>query len=148
MTEQKKRTFNIWKRRFFILLALNIVGFLLINLLIFWPTSFEERRIVRELDGQDSSEFIVRTTKKNLNELVNAYIDKFLHGTNHKYSISLDKDVHLIGELPVFSTTVPLSVHLEPIVQDNGDVIYNKSRFPLDCSNYQTKKLWNILKNT
>lgn len=146
MTEQKKRTYNIWKRRFFILLALNIVGFLLINLLIFWPTSFEERRIVRELDGQDSSEFIVRTTKKNLNELVNAYIDKFLHGTNHKYSISLDKDVHLIGELPVFSTTVPLSVHLEPIVQDNGDVILQQKSISIGLLQLPNKKIMEYIK--
>ena len=70
-----------------------------------------------------SSEFIVRTTKKNLNDLINTYLAQLQKDSEHQYRVSLDEDVQLIGELPVFSTTVPLAVHLEPFVQENGDII-------------------------
>lgn len=112
-----------WKRAFFILFGFNILFFLLIAGLIFWPVSESDYDTEQHEIPYDSSEFVVRTTKENLNELVNAYIDQVLTGTKHNYRVELDEDVHLIGELPVFSSTVPLSVHFEPIVQENGDLI-------------------------
>src|SRR5690625_488650 len=123
MSRQKRTIKKKWKLLFYILLTINIIVFLTITLLIFWPVSETEEPTVVDHSEEEGSEFIVRTTKENLNELVNAYVDKFLHDTKHQYSISLEGDVHLQGELPAFSSTVPLSVHLEPIVQDNGDVI-------------------------
>src|SRR5699024_2983630 len=95
----------------------------MIILFSFWPTTDVEMPEISEFEAEESSEFVVRTTKKNLNDLVNAYLDKLLRGTKHQYSISLEEDVHLLGELPIFSTSVPLSVHLEPIVQEDGNII-------------------------
>src|SRR5690625_5438457 len=99
------------------LLTLNLIVMLTITGVVFAPISKSHPPPVSKVDTSSSSEFVVRTTKKNLNELVNAYLENLLDGTKHQYSISLEEDVHLIGELPVFSTTVPLSVHLEPLVQ-------------------------------
>src|SRR5690625_1529709 len=104
---------NKWKRYFFYLLIGNLIVISAIIGLIFWPISTDHEISDIQITEQDSSEFVVRTTKKNLNELVNAYIDKLLHGTKHHYRVLLEDDVHLVGELPVFSTTVPLSIHLE-----------------------------------
>jgi len=141
---QHKR--NIWKRLFFTLLALNIITFLVILVLVFWPVSYDEQKTTKKLRTDESSEFIIRTTKKNLNELVNAYIDQFLQGTNHTYSVSLDEDVHLLGELPVFSTTVPLSVHLEPLVQKNGDVILEQKSISIGLLQLPNKKIMEYIK--
>ncbi|GAB3792842.1 YpmS family protein [Virgibacillus kimchii] len=112
-----------WKRSFFILLGFNILVLLIVIGLIFWPVSETDYSTFQTDITEESSEFVVRTTKENLNELVNAYIDQLLIGSDHRYRVELDEDVHLIGELPVFSSTVPLSVHFEPIVQDNGDLV-------------------------
>src|SRR5699024_8061894 len=67
-------------------------------------------------------EFVIRTSKQNLNDLVNAYLDKLLSQTKQNFTVVLDEDVELYGELPVFSTTVPLLIRFDPIVQDNGDI--------------------------
>lgn len=135
-----------WKQLFFGLLILNIALFLVIISLIFWPVSDTERPLNEERTGQESSEFIVRTTKQNLNELVNAYIDQLLSTTRHQYSISLDEDVHLIGELPVFSTTVPLSVHFEPFVQDNGDIILEQKSISVGLLELPNQKIMEYMK--
>ncbi|WP_106495933.1 YpmS family protein [Lentibacillus sp. Marseille-P4043] len=129
MTEHKtnKPQKNKWKRLFYSLLTINVVIIGLLALFIFWPVSETAVPDSKTQATQESSEFVVRTTKENLNELVNAYIDKLLNDSAHNYKISLEDDVHLIGELPAFSTTVPLSVHLEPIVQDNGNVILKQN---------------------
>lgn len=144
---RQKRTINKkWKSLFYILLTINIIVFSTIAILIFWPVSKTEDPAVVDHSDEEGSEFIVRTTKENLNELVNAYMDKFLHDTKHQYSISLEDDVHLQGELPAFSSTVPLSVHLEPIVQDNGDVILKQKSISIGLLELPNKKIMEYIK--
>lgn len=120
---QRLKKVNKWKKFFFSLLAFNIFIIILLIALIFWPVPENKIPITEEASEQASSEFVIRTTKQNLNNLVNAYIEKLLGDSKHHYKVSLEEDVHLIGELPVFSSTVPLSVHFEPLVQENGDLI-------------------------
>lgn len=130
-----------WKRLFYGLLSVNILFFLIIVALIFWPVSENTFPSNEEQESRESSEFTVRTTKKNLNELINAYIDQALSNTGHEYSISLEEDVHLVGELPVFSSTVPLSVHLEPLVQENGDLILEQRSISLGLLELPNQKI-------
>ena len=141
MNKQRKSSTNKWKRLFYSLLILNIAGIIIIIALVFWPVPEKEIISSNHMKTIDSSEFVVRTTKKNLNELVNAYIEKLTQGTKHQYSISLEDDVHLLGELPVFSTTVPLSVHLVPFVQDNGDVILKQKSISIGLLELPNKKI-------
>lgn len=121
-----KDRFN-WKQLFYILGTINIVILACLLIFFFWPSPTVNKPEVSKPDADDSSEFIVRTTKNNLNDLVNAYLDELLKDTNHQYSVSLEDDVHLLGELPIFSTTVPLSIHLEPFVEDGNLVLEQKS---------------------
>ncbi|MEC5424383.1 YpmS family protein [Virgibacillus sp. C22-A2] len=130
-----------WKRLFYSLLAFNFVFFLTLVALIFWPVSDADYSSYQEREPDESSEFIVRTTKQNLNELINAYISQLLGDTRHQYSIELEEDVHLLGELPVFSSTVPLSVHFEPIVQDNGDIILQQKSISVGLLELPNKKI-------
>jgi uncharacterized protein YpmS len=120
---QRLKTINKWKKLFIGLLAFNIIIVILLLTLVFWPVPENKIPVTEDASEQASSEFVIRTTKQNLNSLVNAYIEKLLGDSKHHYRVSLEDDVHLIGELPVFSSTVPLSVHFEPLVQENGDLI-------------------------
>ncbi|HLS08656.1 YpmS family protein [Lentibacillus sp.] len=140
--ERKK---NRWKWLFFWLLGVNVLTVLCIIALIFWPVSHTETPTPSEETTQRSSAFTVRTTKQNVNDLVNAYIDKLLVGSSHQYSVSLDNDVELVGELPVFSSTVPVSVHLEPFVQENGDVILKQKSIAIGQLALPNKKIMEYL---
>ncbi|WP_156290149.1 YpmS family protein [Oceanobacillus salinisoli] len=142
MTARKElKKHNKWKRLFYSLLGFNIFIFAILAALIFWPVSENKISPVPEPNTQDSSEFVVRTTKQNLNELINAYIDQLLVDSKHRYYIFLEDDVHLMGELPVFSTTVPLSVHLEPLVQDNGDIILKQRSISIGLLELPNQKI-------
>ncbi|MFD1363484.1 YpmS family protein [Lentibacillus salinarum] len=136
---------NKWQRLFFWLLGANVFVVIAIIALIFWPVSETTPPDPAENHTQPSSEFTVRTTKQNLNELINAYLDKLLEGSGHQYSVSLDDDVELVGELPVFSSTVPLSVHLEPIVQENGDIILKQQSISIGQLALPNKKIMDYL---
>lgn len=137
----KKVNGRKWKWFFFTLLTINIVIVISLITLIFWPIPEKDLPSDSETTEQKSSEFTIRTTKENLNELINAYMSEWLQNTDHQYSVSLEDDVHLVGELPVFSTTVPLSVHLEPIVQDNGDVVLKQKSISLGMLELPNKKI-------
>lgn len=144
----KKRHLNDkWKKLFFSLLTLNIITIILIISLIFWPVKQVQIHTIDEPPAEASSEFIVRTTKNNLNELINAYIEQLLKGTKHRYRISLEDDVHLQGELPVFSTTVPLSIRLEPIVQDNGDLVLVQKSISIGLLQLPNKKIMEYIQD-
>ncbi len=143
--EKNKAALKPWRKRFFILLIINIVIILVITSLIFWPVEDKStKRNAADLE-QTSSDFIVRTSKQNLNSLINAYIKQFTSGTEHQYRIDLDEDVHLIGELPVFSTTVPLSVHFEPLVVENGDIVLQVRSISLGLLELPNKKIMEYL---
>ncbi|QKY70548.1 YpmS family protein [Lentibacillus sp. CBA3610] len=144
MPKHEKRK-NKWKRLFFWLLGLNVAAFLLITALIFWPVSHTETPEPSDENTERSTEFTVRTTKQNLNELVNAYIDKLLEGSSHQYSVSLDEDVELVGQLPVFSSSVPVSVRLEPLVQENGDVVLQQKSISIGQLSLPNQKIMEYL---
>ena len=146
MSRQIRKIKNKWKKLFFSLLTINIIVILTIITLIYWPVPSTKVQPIDQIDQDDSSEFIVRTTKENLNELVNAYIEKFQQGTKHKYSVILDEDVHLQGELPVFSSTVPLSIHLEPLVQENGDIILKQKSISLGLLELPNKTIMEYIR--
>ncbi|WLV24314.1 YpmS family protein [Aciduricibacillus chroicocephali] len=112
-----------WKTLFIILAAINIVAILTLAVLIFWPVKEETYPEYEQQKESNSSQFIVRTTKKNINEMIAAYLANVSQDNKYNFKVRLEEDVHLRGELPVFSSSVPLSVHLDPIVQENGDAI-------------------------
>jgi len=141
------RHINInWKYLFLGLLLVNVLIFLVIISLLLWPVKHDPFTVDYPLSEDAGTEFTVRTTKENLNELINAYIDKFLWQTNHQYAVTLDEDVHLLGEIPVFTTTVPLSIHLEPIVQDNGDIVLRQKSISVGILQLPNKKIMEYIK--
>jgi uncharacterized protein YpmS len=146
MNRRTKKVKNKWKTLFYSLLILNLMIAITITTLIFWPIPRLDVEPVDHINRSESSEFIVRTTKKNLNELINAYIEKFQQGTKHKYHISLEEDVHLVGELPVFSSTVPLSIHLEPLVQENGDIILKQKSISIGLLELPNKTIMEYIR--
>lgn len=124
MSHSPKQKNKNWKKRFFILVLTNVIILFILAIYLYSPIPKKDLEIAsKQYEAENSSTFIVRTTKQNVNNLVNAYLDKLLAKTGHEYSIHLDEDVQLFGELPLFSSTVPLLIHFEPIVQDNGDLV-------------------------
>lgn len=146
-TQKEQRTENNkWKRLFYGILGFNLLIFVVFLILIFWPVSESNPKPSSEGTINESSEFVVRTTKQNLNALINAYLEQVLHDSRHQYRILLEEDVHLMGELPVFNTTVPLSVHLEPFVQENGDIILKQRSISIGLLELPNQKIMEYMK--
>src|SRR5690625_7152278 len=95
-----KQAFKLkWKYLFFGLVIINVLAIVVIIGLIFWPVKSVPYDVAEPLSEDESSEFVVRTTKKNLNELVNAYIDKFLSHMSNKLIVLLINYVFFHSEI-------------------------------------------------
>jgi len=130
-----------WKKLFIALLVLNLAVIVFIIFLVFGPVKENPLPKGAEQEPGKNSEFIVRSTKDNLNQTINAYLDNLVGQNNYRYQVILDEDVHLRGEVPVFSSTLPVSVHLEPFVQDNGDVILKLKEVSLGMLELPNKRI-------
>ncbi|WP_208585540.1 YpmS family protein [Gracilibacillus suaedae] len=120
-----------WKRMFITLVSINLALIVGIVLFIFWPAPGAEPPEKVFLEDQAGAEFTIRSSKDNLNELVNAYIGELPKLDNIQYSLRLDEEVHLMGSVEAFSTEVPINISFEPIVQENGDVILQSTGMSL-----------------
>ena len=141
MLKRGQEKISHWKQLFYGLLIINLLIIFTVTTLIFWPAKDVKIPLSQSIDSGSSSEFVVHTTKENLNELINAYMEKLQQGTKYRYQVSIAEDVHLFGELPVFSATVPLSIHLDPFVQENGDVILRQKSISLGLLKLPNKKI-------
>lgn len=73
--------------------------------------------------NKNASEFLIQTDKKDLNKLINHYIEKEgLNGPVH-YQVLLTDEVELFGEMKVFSQTMQLKMTFEPTALENGDLL-------------------------
>lgn len=120
-----------WKKLFIGLLSLNLLVFTIIFILIFSPTPdlpVEEKQLTKEKAG---AEFTVQSTKKNLSQLVNGYLDEALNDKKGKYSVQFEEDVQFNGSVQAFSKDIPVSISMEPIVQENGDLILQQKEMSL-----------------
>ncbi|SFM18239.1 Uncharacterized protein YpmS [Gracilibacillus orientalis] len=127
--EEKKIT--NWKKLFVTLGSINILLIVGIVLFIFWPVPGAEPPEKVFLEEESGAEFTIRSSKDNLNELVNAYIEKLPKPANIQYSLRLDEEVHMMGTVEAFSTEVPVNISFEPIVQENGDIILQSTGMSL-----------------
>src|SRR5699024_9163657 len=140
MRQTNKR--DLWRKRFFILAIINAVVFVGLIFYLYSPVPSKKFDIrEKQWETKTGTEFVIRTSKQNLNYLVNAYLDKLLSQTKQNFTVVLDEDVELYGELPVFSTTVPLLIRFDPIVQDNGDIALKQKSISVGQLKLPNKKI-------
>lgn len=116
-----------WKRYFLYLLFSNLIILGILSLLLFWPKGKNPLFEKGQSSIGDHSEFLVQTDKKHLNQLINAYLEQSLKDQNYQFHVTLEEDVHLQGEIPIFSTTVPLSIRLNPYVLEDGNLLLKQT---------------------
>ncbi len=130
-----------WKKLFISLLILNLV--IVLSLVILLNIPAKETKVIPKPTINDdlTSVLSVESNKDNLNELINAYLTETLEDTKYKYDVYLDDVVHLKGELPIFSASIPLYIQLEPTAQANGDVILKQKSISLGLLELPNEKI-------
>ncbi|WP_235988796.1 YpmS family protein [Aquibacillus kalidii] len=146
MMEEQQRKKLTWKVWFFTLLGINGFLLLLFIAVLLWPVSRSDMPDKEFIEEEVGAEFTIHSSKQNLNELVNGYVDKFLKDKDNKYTVDFDDDVHLMGSIEAFQTDVPISITLDPVVQENGDIILNPTEMSLGLLNLPKQKVLEYIK--
>lgn len=122
---------NVWKIMFIALLAINVLILVSSGLLLFLAGGDQPEIELTDSPKKNMSEFLIKTDKNDLNQLINHYIEKEkLNGPIH-YSVLLSDEVVLFGEIEVFSQTLQLIMTFDSEALDNGDLLLKQNSLSL-----------------
>ncbi|MEH7441566.1 YpmS family protein [Bacillus sp. JJ1122] len=117
---------NKWKIGFFILLGLIAAVILFLYILIASPAEDSKIEPVKNSQDSDDVAFKVATNKRDLNRVINHYIEEEGKNSNIDYQVLLTDEVELYGTLPLFSEELELRLTFEPKALENGDLVLNQ----------------------
>ena len=140
------KTEQSWKQLFLGIVGVNVGIVSLFLLFLLWPVSDTEVPKKEYIEEEPGAEFTITSSKQNLNELVNEYVDSFMKDKDDKYTVKLDDNVQLIGSIEAFETDIPISITLEPSVQENGDLVLFASDMSLGLLALPEKKILEYVK--
>lgn len=116
-----KKTINIWKWAFLILVGL-IVGAAIWLAVQLQPVSVGEENTAPLVTNDDDLIFEVSTTKADVTRLTNEYLEKELDDQYAGFSFSLEESAELNGEIEVFGFPIQFSLYMTPYVLENGNL--------------------------
>src|SRR5699024_11506604 len=88
---------------------------------------------------------LFRSTKEDLNELINDYLDHLLLADGADFTVHIDQDLHLYGSFIAFGVAIPLNIRMDPVVQPNGDLVLSVSEMSLGLLNLPKDRILNYI---
>jgi uncharacterized protein YpmS len=117
---------NRWKIGFFILLGIIAAAILFLWILAVSPAEESKVEPAKENADSDDVAFQVSTNKRDLNRVINHYIEEEVKNSKIDYQVLLTEEVELYGTLLLFSQELELRLTFEPQALKNGDLILNQ----------------------
>ncbi|KIY22260.1 MULTISPECIES: YpmS family protein [Mesobacillus] len=114
---------NKWKIGFFILLGVISASILLFWMLISLPAEESKIEPDKSNAARDDVSFHVSTNKRDLNRVINHYVEEEAKNSQFEYQVLLTDEVELYGTIPIFSQELELKLTFEPQALENGDLI-------------------------
>lgn len=118
---------NKWRIGFFILLGLIAAVIIFFYILITSPVEESNIEPVKNNAVANDVAFKVATNKRDLNRVINHYIEEEGKNSEIDYQVLLTDEVELYGTLPLFSEELELRLTFEPQALENGDLVLNQN---------------------
>lgn len=136
---------NKWRTSFWLLALINLGIVIWLVALVFLPSSYTIVNVDQKKESPDA-EFTIVSTKENMEQLANEYLSELSTQTVFDYSITLDRNVTLSGNIKAFDQIIPINVELHPEVQENGDLILRQEKISLGKLPLPNKKVLEFVK--
>jgi uncharacterized protein YpmS len=138
---------NGWKVGFFVLAGLVATVFAAVIILI---GSSAESIPLPKMEVSDGSDHIltVRATKEDFEGIANTFIRKAVKGDPLPVTMKVEEDVILFSEMTVFSFTLPVIMHFDPIVREDGNLILKQSSMEIGQLNIPPSTVLKILRDS
>ena len=138
---------NRWKFSFFVLAGLVAAAFA--ALIVLLGVSSESAPLPKmEVPDRTDHVLTLTATKEDLEGIANTYIQKAVNGEPLPVTMEIGDDVVLISELNIFSFTLPVLMHFDPIVQQDGNLILKQSSMEIGQLNIQPAVVLKILRDS
>ena len=137
---------NKWRTSFWLLALINLGIIIWLAALVFLPSSYTLVNVDQQKESSDA-EFTIVSTKENMEQLANEYLSELSTQTVFDYSISLERNVTLSGNIRAFDQVIPINVELEPVVQKNGDLVLQQEKISLGKLPLPNKKVLEFVKD-
>lgn len=138
---------NRWKVSFFALAGL--VAAVLVYLFILIGATGESDPIPVVEKPKGTGDYLtVMATKEDFEGIANTYIQKAMNKEPLPVTMEVADDIMLKSELTVFSYTLPVTMHFDPIVRDDGNLTLKQSSLEIGTLNLQPSTVLKILKDS
>ncbi|MCR8846847.1 YpmS family protein [Rossellomorea sp. SC111] len=138
---------NKWKVGFFVLLGMIILGFVIIVSMIFMPVKDDALPDDNKNTDQQVG-FNVETNKKDLNLIIEHYIEEEGMKGPVDYDVQLKDDVELLGSVPVFTSDLDFKLSFEPKALDNGDILLKQKSISVGSLNLPVNYVLKVIRDS
>lgn len=138
---------NRWKISFFVLAG--IVAAAIIYLFIIIGAAAESVPIPKAERNVSTGNYLtVNATKEDFEGIANTYIQKAMKKEPLPVTMEVADDIILSSELTVFSYTLPVIMHFDPIVREDGNLTLKQSSVEIGQLNIPPSTILKILKDS
>jgi len=136
-----------WKTAFFTLLVINIGMIIFFFISAFLPTGGDSLTGENGVSKKTQARLTVMANKKDLNILINDFIEKENADSPIDYKVKLNDEVELYGTLPIFDQNVEMKLTFEPKALENGDLILSQNTIYIGKLQLPSRYVMNFIKN-
>lgn len=135
-----------WKKAFFSLVIINMLIVLVFVGLMFLPIN--EPKDIKEgiSNNHKSPSLFVAAKKKDLNVLINEFIEKENANGPIDYKVWLEEEVELYGTLPIFNNEVEMKLTFQPKALKNGDIVLTQNTISIGKLELPTRYVMNFIR--
>ncbi|HEY9582316.1 MAG TPA: YpmS family protein [Savagea sp.] len=139
---------NKWKIAFFVLLFILI----LVGGIIYWkvfavsasapieetPLNMEEKRTLQ-----------VQTTREDFEAIANTYMQRAIpKDTPIDVDLRVENEIILSGEVPFFTSLIPVSLYFDPVPTKEGNLMLNQTKLEVGRLNVSPRAVLKVIRDT
>lgn len=139
---------NKWKIAFFVLLFILI----LVGGIIYWkvfavsasapieetPLNMEEKRTLQ-----------VQTTREDFEAIANTYMQRAIpKDTPVDVDLRVEDEIILSGEVPFFTSLIPVSLYFYPVPTEEGNLMLNQTKLEVGRLNVSPRAVLKVIRDT
>lgn len=138
---------NPWKISFFIVIGTLLAG---VAMFVYWLSSSTDSPPLPLVQPTTESThaLTVQASKQDFEGIANQFIQKTIQEDPIPVRVELEEDVILLSEMTVFSITLPVRMHFDPHVLDDGNVILKQSKMEIGQLNIPPSTVLKILRDS
>ncbi|KAF1304793.1 MULTISPECIES: YpmS family protein [Enterococcus] len=144
----KFRVKNPWRSAFLLLVAVVLGTGFFFGSRIFANREPNYKKTPAIVERQGTPVLTINSNKKQVNELIDFYLEEFQKDSDVKYEFTLENEAMLTGEFKVLGFPVQFYLYFDPYVMDNGNVQLRAKSLSIGTLGLPLKEVMSMVKRS